>query len=285
MECLRSLRDSTYRNLRILVLDCESTDECREAVRAAFEGVQVLELPENLGYAGNNNVGIRRGFKERADWIFVLNEDTVLARDCLAKLVEVGEQERDIGILGPLVYHYDEPKVIQSAGGRIDRFWRASHSWQNVRDDGSLQRPREVHWISGCAILVRRDMVTDVGALDERFFAYWEETEWCIRAARAGWRIVNVPAAKIWHKGVRRDYQPKPEVTYYLTRNHLMALSAHRAPLAARVVVWSRIAGTLASWTLRAKWSEKRGHRDAMWQGVLDFMRGRWGPRRVAEGR
>jgi GT2 family glycosyltransferase len=200
-------------------------------------------------------------------------------------MMEVAASDASIGIAGPLVYHHDEPDVIQSAGGEMSRFWRASHYRQNERDDGRLTEPRSVQWISGCALLVRRDIVTGVGALDERFFVYWEETEWCIRAGRAGWRILNVPLARVWHKGVQRESRPKPAVTYYTTRNHLLALSAHGAPLSARLLAWGQIMRTLTSWTLRPKWRERRAHRDAMWRGVTDYLHSRWGPMSAHEPR
>jgi hypothetical protein len=88
---------------------------------------------------------------------------------------------------------------------------------------------------------------------------------------------VHVPAAKIWHKGVQRNYTPKPLVTYYSTRNHLFMLLKHHAPAAAWIYNWGQIFRTLMSWTIKPKWRSKRDHRDAMWRGLIDFMRHRWG--------
>jgi GT2 family glycosyltransferase len=185
-------------------------------------------------------------------------------------------------VLGPLVYHHDEPAVIQSAGGLMDGRWKAWHSGQNEDDTGQFAAPQDVQWISGCAILVRREVIEQVGALDERFFYYWEETEWCVRAARAGWRVVLVPAARIWHKGVTRQYRPGPSVAYYNTRNHLLLMSKHQASASAWLRQWAGIARTLVSYTVKPRWRERRESRDAIWWGATDFLRGRWGqmPRR-----
>lgn len=278
LECLASLEAGRYANHRAIVLDNHSSDGSVEAIRAAFPRVEVIELAENRGYAGNNNVGIRKALAEGAEWVFVLNEDTVLDPMCLGHLIAVGESDARIGIVGPLVYHHDEPGIIQSAGGGMSTRWEGFHHGQNEPDRGQFNRPHDVQWISGCGILVRRAVIEQIGVIDERFFIYWEETEWCTRAGEAGWRIVQVPAAKMWHKGVQRDYRPKPSVTYYSTRNRLLLLSTHRAPLVAWATAWAQILRTLTSWSIRPKWREKRDHRDAMWRGLVDFLCRRWGP-------
>ena len=277
IECLTSLFSSDYRNIRVIVLDCQSTDGSVDSIRARFSEAHVVPLDENKGYAGNNNVGIRMALEQGADWVFVLNEDTVFARSCLSELVRVGESNPRIGVVGPLVYHHDEPTVIQSAGGKVNARWEIDHFGKNQPDVGQFSHPHDVQWISGCAILVRRDVIEQVGPIDERFFIYWEETEWCIRAAKAGWRIVHVPQAKMWHKGVQRDYRPEPHVTYYSTRNRLLTLSKHRAPLTAWGVAWAQLLRTLVSWTVRPKWTHLRAHRNAMWRGINDFLHARWG--------
>ena len=277
LACLESLSRSSYKNFRIIVLDNNSTDGSVEKIRSAFPDVQLIGLTENLGYAGNNNVGIEEALKRGADWVLVLNEDTILDPDCLSELVKVGESDSQIGIVGPLVYHHDEPKVIQSAGGMLGKYWQSQHLGQNELDRGQFSSPHRVEWISGCAILVRRAVIEQVGMLDANFFIYWEETEWCIRAVRGGWQIFNVPQAKLWHKGVQRNYQPKPSFTYYGTRNHLLTLTKHQAPWSVRLFNWMKIFRTLLSWSIKPKWKDKREHRNAMWKGVIDFLQHRWG--------
>jgi GT2 family glycosyltransferase len=278
LECLDSLRRNSYPNHRIIVLDNHSIDGSVAAIREAHPDVQIVALEQNLGYAGNNNVGIEFAMQQGAEWVFVLNEDIILDGECLAKLVEVGEGDPQIGILGPLVYHHDEPTVIQSAGGMLGEYWESIHLGKDEVDQGQFKAPHLVEWISGCAIFVRRDAIEQAGMLDGNYFIYWEETEWCIRIGRAGWKIVHVPQSRIWHKGVQRDYQPKPSFTYYGTRNYLLTLSKHKAPLRVQLYTWMQILRTLASWSVRPKWRHKREHRDAMWKGIRDYLRGRWGP-------
>ena len=277
LECLASIEKASYANRKTIVLDNASTDGSVEAVRSSYPTSEIIELSSNLGYAGNNNVGIEAALKAGADWVFVLNEDTTLAPDCLAHLAEVGESDPQIGIVGPMVYHHSEPAIIQSGGGRMDRSWNVWHIGQHQPDQGQFNRPQQVDWISGCAILVRRAVIEQVGALDARFFYYWEETEWCLRARERGWRILLAPQAKLWHKGVQRDYCPAPSVTYYSTRNRLLMMSKHRAPLIAWVLAWGQILRTLISWTVKPKWRSKRDHRDVMWRAILDFLHQRWG--------
>lgn len=280
LACLESLHNSDYQNMKVILLENLSMADAPEPLQHHIPNVQTIRLYENLGYAGNNNIGIQAALEQGADWIFVLNDDTVFEPSCLSALIEVAESDPQIGILGPMVYHFDEPQVIQTAGGMLGQSWMIRHWGQDQQDCGQFDSVRDVEWISGCAILVRRALVEEIGMLDPDYFLYWEEVEWCVRARKAGWRICHVPQAKLWHKGVKqyRDYQPKPYVTYYVTRNHLYTLRKHRAPWQAYFAVFRQIFQTLLSWSLRPKWRGQHQHRDAMWKGLLHFFQRRLGP-------
>lgn len=277
LACLTSLFHGNYRNFRAILLDNDSTDGSVEEVRKVHADVQIFLLKENLGYAGNNNVGIKMALDQGAEWILVLNEDTVLSPSCLSSMMQTVADDPAIGIAGPMVYHFDEPDVIQSAGGMLGKYWNSLHLGQNEKDRGQFPCVHQVEWISGCAILVRRAVIEQVGMLDQDYFLYWEEMEWCLRAGRAGWKIVHIPQAKLWHKGVKRDYQPKPYVTYYSTRNHLHTLAKHRAPIIAWIYTLTQIFRSLVSWSLMPRWKSKRKHRNAMWTALVHFLQGRFG--------
>jgi GT2 family glycosyltransferase len=281
LECLQSLSNSTYPNLSIIVLDNASDDGSVEAIQTLFPEVQLVSLTENKGYAGNNNVGVELAIQGGAEWIYVLNEDTLQAHDCIALLVQAGESDPQVGIVGPMVYHHDEPRVIQSAGGLMDSHWRSWHSGQNQDDQGQFSQVRSVQWISGCALMIRRETVEQIGLIDERFFYYQEEIEWCLRARQAGWKILHVPQARLWHKGVQREYNPPANVTYYKIRNGFLLAKKHKAPLRVQAFAWTDTLYTLMAWSINPRWRDKRDHRDAMLHGIRDFMAQKWGKRSI----
>ena len=109
LATLNSLAQSNYPNQHTIVLDNASTDGSIEAIQLNFPNVQIINLEHNLGYGGNNNQGIQIAMEQQADWIFVLNEDTIVDPNCIHKLVETASLDQKIGMIGPLVYHYDEP--------------------------------------------------------------------------------------------------------------------------------------------------------------------------------
>jgi GT2 family glycosyltransferase len=278
LACLASLAESTWQNLDVIVLDNASTDGSVAAIRERHPSVHLEPLRNNRGYAGNNNVGVALALARGADWLFVLNEDTILDPLCIEELVRYGQAHPKVGIAGPLVFHFDEPGVIQSAGGWFDS-WQAGHIGQNEDDRGQFAAPRRVAWISGCGIMLRSAVIEQVGMLDERFFYYWEETDWCLRAQRADWQCALVPGARLWHKGVVRDYVPSPNVSYYNTRNRLLMMRKHGASTPRLALEIFGICRMLTAWAIRPKWRSQREHRRAVIQALGDFVRQRWGQR------
>ena len=278
LECLRSIMKNDYPALSVLLLDYHSPEDTIKEFESVLPSVEVIHLTQNKGYAGNNNVGIQLAVERQSDWMLILNEDTFLDPKCISELVKCGQMDPAIGIVGPLVYHYDEPEVIQTAGAEMDPHWLSRHRSMNEKDMGQYKRVEEVDWVSGCAFLIRKDAVAE-GGFDERFFYYNEETELCYRTRKKGWKIFFTPAARLWHKGVKRDYKPAPNISYYYTRNQLLFLRKHSAPLSVRLYNWFYFIRTVLSWTIKPQWTDKREHRDAMLQGMLDYLRGRWGMR------
>ncbi len=277
LACLESLRNSDYQPGEIIILDNSSIDGTVEAVQDNFPEVTVVSLLENKGYAGNNNVGIKLALKNGADWVFILNEDTVVSPDCLEFLMTTGESDERIGLVGPMVFHFNENKIIQSAGGSINQNWKFEHIGSNQEDHAQFIDTQDVDWISGCAMLIRGETLREIGLFDERFFYYWEEVDLCLRAKQHGWTIHHVPYAKIWHKGVSLNYSPSPITTYYSTRNKLLLLNKHSTPIRVRLLAFADLARTIVSWSIKPKWKNRRAHRNAMINGFTDYLLKNWG--------
>jgi hypothetical protein len=148
----------------------------------------------------------------------------------------------------------------------------------NECDTGQFgESPREMDFVTGCALLVKRDVLQRVGLLDDRFFTYYEETEWCVRAQRAGFKIMHVPTAKMWHKIPLDARESSPLVHYYMTRNRLLFLKATNAGWMPRLYTLAEYWRTIWSWSLRPRWRGKHGLRGIMLQAIGDYHRGRFG--------
>ena len=279
LACLASLSRLDYPSYTVIVVDNGSSDGSATAICAAYPQWTLIETGNNLGYVGGNNVGLEHVQAMGADYALLLNNDTQVAPDFLRQLVEAAEADPAIGIAGPTLYYFDRPKVIWSAGGAID--WARGNTRMiglNEPDQGQFgQSPRPVDFVTGCALLIKMPVVKQVGPLDSRFFAYYEETEWCVRVARAGWKIVHVPRAKVWHKISLAEQSISPAVHYYMTRNRLLFLKATQAGWQAWGHTCLEYLRTLTSWSLHPKWRGLHVQRDWMLRAILDYFAGRTG--------
>jgi GT2 family glycosyltransferase len=279
VQCLQSLRRIDYPSWRVIVVDNGSTDGSPDIIRRQFPEVTMIENIENLGYAGGNNAGILHSLKDGTNYVLLLNNDTEVAPDFLTLLVEAAESDSSIGVTGPLIYYHEQPDIVWSAGGEVDRLWRTRMIGLNETDLGQFgQTPREVNFVTGCTMLVKNNVLHQVGILDERFFTYFEEAEWCMRIKRSGFIIINVPTAKVWHKISLVSRNNSPLVHSYMTRNRLLFLKECGAgPIAWLNTILAEYSRTLLSWSVRPKWRNKNLHRNMMLHAIRDAALGRWG--------
>jgi GT2 family glycosyltransferase len=195
--CLPALYAQTYQNFETIVVDNGSTDGSQEWLREHYPQVQLMENPTNRGFAAANNQAIRT---TRAEYIVLLNNDTVAESGWLEALVAAAESDPTIGMVASKMLLASSPGIIDSAGIAIDR---AGIAWG--REGGQPDRPAatgapvEVFGASGGAALYRRALLEDIGPFDEAFFAYLEDVDLAWRAQWAGWRCVYAPDAVVWH--------------------------------------------------------------------------------------
>jgi hypothetical protein len=241
--CLTALSRST-RPAHVLVVDNGSVDPSREVV-ARFPGVEWLPLGENTGFAEANNVGIRRALAAGARWIALVNPDVEVAPDWLERLVAAAAAEPRAGLLTGLLLFRDRPHVVNSTGLELDLVGRAYDRDFDV-PLGALARPDgPMLGVSGGAVVLRADMLRETGIFDPAYFAYYEDLDLSLRAARLGWRSWYVSSARAVHGYEQSFGAVSPRKKFLLARNHLRALAAH-APLWRAVLLPPGIAATRA---------------------------------------
>lgn len=219
VACLDTLADQTLDDFLTVVVDNGSEPGSFEAVRDSHDFPVYLENDENRGFTGGNNTGIEYALDEGAEWILLLNNDTELDPEFLDSLLAAARNlPEDAGIAGPKIHTY-ETHDIWSAGGYVDR-WTGSTGSLHDRVD-TIDETTEVPLTAGAAFLVREEVFRDIGLLDDDFFIYYEETEFCARARDAGWRVMYVPVEGIYHKETT-DYSYSAFGDYYLVRNRLL---------------------------------------------------------------
>lgn len=282
LACIASLRAMTYPT-EIVVIDNVSADGSAEAIRAAYPDVTILETGTRLGYTTGNNFGFDHVLSTMdADAVFVLNEDTLAEPDMLERLVAEFEARGAKAVVGPEVRYADEPQLIWCAGGAID--WRRGYT-VNLEIDtltkGTDRPSFDAPFIVGCAMLIPIEALRTVGGFDPRYFIYWEEVDWCVRAQSAGYGMRIVPSAVLYHKVPRNPGGPTPRVLYYLTRNRLLFLRKHlpwyRQPLAISWTLWGLVRTGL-DLLRRRDWRREQ----ALVRGIYDAAFGRTGISRVA---
>ncbi len=270
-ECLESLGKVQYPNFEVLVVDNGSSQPPPIPLlrkEGDNPGVGMIANGDNLGFAGGNNVGIKYALARGADYIMLLNNDTIVASDFLTELVKAAEGSPSCGILGSRIYKYGTDEVAFE-GGAVNR-------WLNKAEHVKLA-VREVDYITGAALLIKREVIERVGLMREEYFLYYEDVDWCLRARKAGYNCAAVNTSKIWHKVSATTKEGSPSYIYYHTRNALM-LAKFNGSLFQKIAAY-----VLGVWILLKQIAKfffvptKRVWAKAMTRGVIDFYRGKYG--------
>ncbi len=243
LKCLRSLRAVKYPDIEVLVIDNGSRDNPKDVIRHRHPWVHFVRSDRNLGFAGGNNRGIEIALERKAEYVLLLNNDATIASNAVAELVRACQSSHETGVVGPKVMSHVQPGCIQSAGFAIRdgrAFWLKLRGSQiemrglGELDEGQFDKVTEVDAVSGCAMLLRSEVVERIGPLEERLFAYWEDVEFCLRARQAGFQCLYVPTAIIWHRGWMssgpefwRTGELNPFQLYLATRNRHLVLKRY----------------------------------------------------------
>jgi GT2 family glycosyltransferase len=213
VECLRSLEELTYPNYLILVVDNGSTDDSVARIHEGYPEVLLIETGQNLGFSGGNNVAIRYALERGADYVWLLNNDSIVDPHGLSAMVEVAEANPKIGAVGSVLYEMNQKDKIQAYGGGRIHLWlgMSRHVLAPIPDDN-------LGYIIGASLLARRPLIEDIGLLDDSFFMHWEDTDYAFRMRAAGWKLAVAPEARVWHKSPLAPAKKSPTIyTYFNT--------------------------------------------------------------------
>jgi len=195
-KCLKSLYKKTdYKNYKVFFVDDSGTGKIGEFVKKNFKKADITINKKNLGFSGANNVGMKKALKDyHPDYVLLLNDDTeIIDKNWLKRMIEVGEKDKKTGILGCKIIYPD--RTLQNMGGYLK-------GWEITKEINKNKRnPFEVDHVMGAFMLIKKEVLNKIGFLDENYNPYLlEDTDYCLRAKREGFRIKSVPLVKIIHK-------------------------------------------------------------------------------------
>lgn len=237
-ETLDSLRETdlpSKTKCQVYVVDNTVSEDFQQDLIKKYPEVKLVVSPENLGFAGGNNLGLKQALDDKNDIFVLLNNDTLVKKDFYKKIVSSPITKKDVGIVGGLIYFApgfefknkykkeDKGKVIWYGGGQID--WDnvyISHRAVDEVDKGQFKKVEENDFITGCLLITKREVLEKVGLLSEKMFLYLEDADFNIRVKRAGYKIIFDPRIKIWHKVAQSSGIGSPLNDYFITRNRLL---------------------------------------------------------------
>jgi len=303
LECLASISAIDYPNFVAVVVDNGSTDGTPQEVRIRFPDAHLIETGRNLGYAGGNNVGIKWALDKSVDYILLLNNDTIVDPGILAFLVTAAISVDNAGIFGAKIFFYDRPELLCYGGARWDSDMGCpiTLGWGEP-DTGEYSHMVETAYVNGCALFAPTNVFRKAGLLDEGMFLIYEETDFCYRARKLGFKSWFVPEAKLWHKiSAAIGGSESPLARYFNARNQLTWGNRH-LPWVDRISLYrhvlrrlyrayippiilaktdasflKRLAWALATWIKNASRNVASPGNKAELLGLLDYYRGHFG--------
>lgn len=309
VECLKSLNKIYYKNFEVILVDDNSQDKSPQKLKSFLKNyklnykIEFIQSKKNRGFAGANNLGIKKALKKNADYILLLNNDTTVERDFLNHLIDVAEHDFDflhtfrhkiiknpkIGILGPKILYYDKKNLIWFGGGKFNWFFGGEHLDFNKKDttfghptsdvpSDVLDAPVAVDWISGCCMLIKKEVFEKIGLLKEEYFLYYEDTDFNLRARKEGFVCVYVPYARIYHKVSRFTKKlSDPIIWYYHFRNALY-LAYNNAPfILGKIAIHFWVFYKLLKQFIKLFIPSKRKGAIYIIRGIFDFYKGKMG--------
>ena len=273
LACVDSLLASTHPERGIAVVDNGSSPETLAQLQAGLAtraGVTLVRIETNRGYTGGMNAAFEHALATHADFVWLLADDVFVAPDAMAASVAALRGRPEAGVAAALTYFADAPDRIWYAGGFIRPYTlgRARCRGLGEEDRGQYVTPDVVDYAHGSSLFARREVVAKIGGMDEDYFTYWEDADWCQRAAEAGWQTLFVPAVHVWHHVTPDTGGKLDRARVYDARNRMMWHRRHRPARLWPSLLWTMVAFPVFVLQGRGRegWLQVRG--------VIAFLRG-----------
>lgn len=220
-DLLESLRQITYSNIEIIVIDNASPSDEPKVISAKYPEIKFIQSDENLGFAGGNNLGIKEA---KGKYLLFINNDVEVASNFLEPLVQCLEENENLGMVSPKIHYYDHPQTIQYAGcSPINPYTtRGAFIGHKEKDQGQYDEGMITNYAHGAAMLVKQEAIEKAGVMPEVYFLYYEELDWCNRIKEVGYEIYYEPKSLVFHKESMSVGKQSTLKTFYQTRNRLI---------------------------------------------------------------
>jgi hypothetical protein len=263
VECLTSLRQQDYDGLQVIVVDNGSTNDSSRMIREAHPWVTVIETGRNLGFPGGCNVGTRLALERGADYVWLLNNDTIAPADTVRKLLQTAQKNPRAGAIGAVLYYMHDPTRVQAWGGGKVNLWTGF-----VSHFSKAAIFKKNTFLTGASMLLPRRICEEVGIFYEGYFMYCDDSDLCLRLHRSGYELVVCEDTAILHKEGGSSPKRSPLIDRFATTSCLRLLKRH-APMP-EVSMAIYLALRIANRVRRREWKNIT----AVWQGVVVYFNG-----------
>lgn len=264
---IESLRNLSYKNIEVIIVDNASPDEDPDVIKKRFPDIRLIRSAVNLGFAGGNNLAINEA---KGEYLFFLNNDTEVTSGCIEPLVNLFRSNKSAGIACPKIVFYDTD-IIQYAGATNINPWTGRNQGigSMEKDNGQFDASYETQLAHGAAMMIPRKVVNEVGLIPEVYFLYYEELDWCEMIKRAGYTCHFVGESCIYHKESMSVGKASLLKAYYINRNRLLFIrrnfSGFQKWSSYLVFLLVAVPKRLLVYALNGEWK----HCNAIWRGVI----------------
>lgn len=271
-QFLDSLIRQDYKNIEVFVIDNASKENPKEHLAQHYPHVKFIGSPENLGFAGGNNLALPH---VKGEFLFFVNNDAEVTEGCIARLVEMFSRRPRLGLISPLICYYPKdpnaPEIIQYVGmTRINVITARNETLgkQEV-NEGQYRFAEPTGYAHGAAMMIRREVLDNVGAMWEDYFLYYEELDWGERIRKAGYEIWVQPSAKVYHKESMSVGALSPFKTFYINRNRILFMRRNVGGIKFLLFFLFLWLVTIPINSFRYLKAGQLGHLSAFWKAII----------------